>query len=212
MRHSLYEADHDDFRASVRTFVEKEIAPFHDQWERDSIVPREVWEKAGALGLLGFAVPEEYGGGGVDDFRFNVVLNEELTRVGGSGVSNIANAGLRRTTHVGSEAISGALDGLTGAAVESGINGTPFQPLSGMVGGALLGAGMSGVDEVTSTLLPPAADDGEEPPAPGVGASGPRTSTPALTTLPSARNRAPRGRSRSRAVTASASAVCISRS
>ena len=49
-------------------------------------MPRELWSKAGTLGLLGFMVPEEYGGGGVDDFRFNVVLNEELTRVGASGV------------------------------------------------------------------------------------------------------------------------------
>ena len=68
------------------TFCEKEIAPHHEQWEKDWIVPRELWTKAGELGLLGFMMPEEYGGGGIDDFRFNAVLAEEIVRVGGSGV------------------------------------------------------------------------------------------------------------------------------
>ena len=48
--------------------------------------PARVWTKAGELGLLGFMMPEEYGGGGVDDFRFNAILHEEITRVGASGV------------------------------------------------------------------------------------------------------------------------------
>ena len=86
MRPHLYEADHDDFRASVRTFVEKEIAPFHAQWEKDSIVPREVWLAGGAQGLLGIDQDERYGGGGVRDFRYQAVLAEEMVRVGASGV------------------------------------------------------------------------------------------------------------------------------
>ena len=86
MKRNIFEPDHDAFRETVRTFCEKEIAPNHEQWEKDSIVPRELWTKAGELGLLGFMMPEEYGGGGHDDFRFNVVLGEEITRVGGSGV------------------------------------------------------------------------------------------------------------------------------
>ncbi|MCZ2821171.1 MULTISPECIES: acyl-CoA dehydrogenase family protein [unclassified Modestobacter] len=86
MRHSLYEADHDDFRSSVRAFCEKEVAPFHDDWERAGIVPRELWTTAGAQGLLGIGVDERYGGGGVRDFRWSCVLSEELVRIGASGV------------------------------------------------------------------------------------------------------------------------------
>ncbi|GGF57502.1 putative acyl-CoA dehydrogenase [Marmoricola endophyticus] len=86
MQRSIFEADHDAFRESVRTFCEKEIEPHHAQWEKDQIVPREVWAKAGAQGLLGFMLPEEYGGGGVEDFRYNAVLDEEITRIGASGI------------------------------------------------------------------------------------------------------------------------------
>ena len=59
--------------------------PHHAQWEQDGIVPRELWLKAGEAGLLCFDVPEEYGGPGIDDFRFNVVLSDEQTRAGASG-------------------------------------------------------------------------------------------------------------------------------
>jgi alkylation response protein AidB-like acyl-CoA dehydrogenase len=86
MKRTIFEADHDAFRDTVRAFCEKEIAPHHEQWEKDSIVPREVWTKAGELGLLGFMMPEELGGGGIDDFRFNAILAEEIVRVGGSGI------------------------------------------------------------------------------------------------------------------------------
>ena len=63
-----------------RAFCDKEIVPHHDSWEEDGIVPREVWTAAGQQGVLGFMVPEEYGGGGVRDFRFNAVLSEEFGR------------------------------------------------------------------------------------------------------------------------------------
>jgi alkylation response protein AidB-like acyl-CoA dehydrogenase len=86
MRHSLYEADHEDFRQSVRAFLDKDVAPFHDDWERAGIVPRELWTAAGAQGLLGIAMDERFGGGGVRDFRFSCVLTEELARIGASGV------------------------------------------------------------------------------------------------------------------------------
>jgi alkylation response protein AidB-like acyl-CoA dehydrogenase len=86
MRRSLYEPDHDDFRASVRAFLDTTVAPFHDEWERAGIVPREVWTAAGEQGLLGIDMDERYGGGGVRDFRYNAVLDEELTRIGASGV------------------------------------------------------------------------------------------------------------------------------
>jgi len=83
---TIYEAEHEDFRTTVRSFMEKEVAPHHEEWEKDGIVPREVWTKAGEAGLLCFDVPEEYDGPGIDDFRFNAVLNEEVTRIGASGL------------------------------------------------------------------------------------------------------------------------------
>ncbi|HEU5144977.1 MAG TPA: acyl-CoA dehydrogenase family protein, partial [Dermatophilaceae bacterium] len=81
----IFEAEHEAFRQTVRSFIDKEITPFHDQWEKDGIVDRSVWTKAGALGLLCFDVPEEYGGAGVTDFRYNLVMAEELTRAGANG-------------------------------------------------------------------------------------------------------------------------------
>ncbi|CAM3307870.1 acyl-CoA dehydrogenase family protein [Nocardioides dubius] len=81
----IFEAEHEDFRKTVRTFFEREVVPFHDQWEKDGIVPRDLWLKAGAAGLLCFDVDEAFGGAGVDDFRYNVVLSEEQTRAGTAG-------------------------------------------------------------------------------------------------------------------------------
>jgi acyl-CoA dehydrogenase len=81
----LFTAEHEDFRKTARTFFEREVVPHHDQWEKDGIVPRELWLKAGEAGLLCFDVAEEYGGAGVADFRYNVILSEEQTRVGASG-------------------------------------------------------------------------------------------------------------------------------
>jgi alkylation response protein AidB-like acyl-CoA dehydrogenase len=82
---ALYTAEHEDFRKTARTFFEREVVPHHDEWEKDGIVPREVWTKAGEAGLLCFDVPEEYAGPGVDDFRYNVILTEEQARAGTSG-------------------------------------------------------------------------------------------------------------------------------
>ena len=86
MELSLYEADHEAFRDMVRSFVAKHVTPFHEQWEADGKVDRAVWLEAGKQGLLGLDIPEEYGGGGVRDFRYNAVLTEELMRVGATGV------------------------------------------------------------------------------------------------------------------------------
>ncbi|HRD60289.1 MAG TPA: acyl-CoA dehydrogenase family protein [Nocardioides sp.] len=85
-RPSIYEQEHEDFRATARAFLAKEVTPYHDAWEEAGQVDREVWTKAGAAGLLCFDVDEEYGGAGAKDFRFNVVLTEELSRAGASGV------------------------------------------------------------------------------------------------------------------------------
>jgi len=83
---TIFDADHDAFRDTVRSFCTKLVAPHYAEWEKAGIVPRELWRAAGSRGLLGFMVPEEYGGGGVRDFRYNAVLAEEFTRVGASGV------------------------------------------------------------------------------------------------------------------------------
>jgi len=72
------------FRASVRRFVEREVVPFHASWEEAGVVPRELWLKAGAEGMLCCTVPEKYGGLGLD-YLFNIVVYEELWRVGASG-------------------------------------------------------------------------------------------------------------------------------
>ena len=85
MPDDLYTSEHEDFRKTARTFYEREVVPHHDQWEKDGIVPRELWARAGEAGLLCFDVPEEYDGPGVTDFRYNVILSEEQTRAGVSG-------------------------------------------------------------------------------------------------------------------------------
>ena len=81
----LFETEHEDFRRSVRTFMAKDVQPYSEQWDADGIVPRELWIKAGEAGLLCFDVPTEYGGPGVDDFRYNVIVSEEQSRVGANG-------------------------------------------------------------------------------------------------------------------------------
>lgn len=86
MRDSELTPEHLDFRNMVREFVEREIVPFHADWERAGLVDREVWRSAGKLGLLGIDVPEEYGGGGVRDFRYQAIISEEIMRVGATGV------------------------------------------------------------------------------------------------------------------------------
>ncbi|MCY7396060.1 MAG: acyl-CoA dehydrogenase family protein [Nocardioides sp.] len=83
---SIYEQEHEDFRATARAFLASEVVPFHDQWEKDGQVSREVWRRAGALGLLCFDVDEAYGGAGIKDFRYHAVLAEEISKVGASGL------------------------------------------------------------------------------------------------------------------------------
>jgi alkylation response protein AidB-like acyl-CoA dehydrogenase len=86
MQRTIFTEEHDGFRDLVARFVADEVVPHHAEWERDGLVPRELWKKAGALGLLCTDVPTVYGGGGVADFRYNVIVTEELAKVGASGV------------------------------------------------------------------------------------------------------------------------------
>ena len=81
---TVFSSEHDLFRDTVRRFIEAEIVPYHRQWEKDGIVPRELWLKAGEAGLLLCSIPDEYGGGG-GDFGHNAVVIEELARVNASG-------------------------------------------------------------------------------------------------------------------------------
>jgi alkylation response protein AidB-like acyl-CoA dehydrogenase len=86
MQRALYEPEHEAFRETVRTFLDKQVVPHHKEWEQAGVVDRSVWTEAGKQGLLGTDVPEQYGGGGIRDFRYNCVVSEELTRAGASGV------------------------------------------------------------------------------------------------------------------------------
>ena len=83
-----YDDDHRAFADAFRAFAEKVVAPHYLDWERNGLTPREVFQEAGRGGFLGMAVPEQYGGGGVADFRFNQVLDEQIAIAGitGSGL------------------------------------------------------------------------------------------------------------------------------
>ena len=78
MNRNIFEQHHALFRDSFRRFVAEEIVPHHEQWEQDGEVSRDVWKKAGEYGFLCMAVPEQYGGVGTEDFRFNTIITEEL--------------------------------------------------------------------------------------------------------------------------------------
>jgi len=84
IKRNLFSEEHEMFRDTVRKFIDREIRPYHEQWEKDGIVPREVWLKAGEAGLLCCTVPEEYGGLGLD-YLFDVVVFEEMARCGYTG-------------------------------------------------------------------------------------------------------------------------------
>jgi acyl-CoA dehydrogenase len=80
MRRDLFTADHESFREFVRDFVAKDVVPHYADWEHAGRLPREVFARLGALGVLGMAIPAEYGGAGLRDYRYNVVLQEEAAR------------------------------------------------------------------------------------------------------------------------------------
>ncbi|MDT0261923.1 acyl-CoA dehydrogenase family protein [Jatrophihabitans lederbergiae] len=93
MQRKHFDSDHLAFGDAVRTFIAKEMLPDYTSWERAGLAPRELFSAAGANGFLGMQIPEEYGGGGVTDFRFNQVLGEELMLAG------VGGAGLGVTLH-----------------------------------------------------------------------------------------------------------------
>jgi alkylation response protein AidB-like acyl-CoA dehydrogenase len=81
----IFTEEHVAFRDLVRSFIAKEVAQQHEQWERDGMVSRDVWLAAGRAGLLGIEIDEKYGGGGSQDYRYYVILGEELARAGAHG-------------------------------------------------------------------------------------------------------------------------------
>jgi len=82
MRRTIFTEEHAMFRDAFRHFVEMEMVPYNEQWEKDGMVSREVWLKAGQQGFLGMSVPEEYGGAGANDFRYSAIFAEETVRAG----------------------------------------------------------------------------------------------------------------------------------
>lgn len=80
MRRLLFEKDHEDFRQLIRDFIAREVTPHYDQWMKDGVVPRDLYRQLGKIGAMGFPIPEEYGGAGLSDYRYNAVLQEESAR------------------------------------------------------------------------------------------------------------------------------------
>jgi len=93
MRRTIFTGDHELFRQSVRTFIEREVTPNFERWDRDGIVDRELFTSAGAAGFLAMDAPEAFGGGGVEDFRYNAIISEEFA------YSGAAPAGIGITLH-----------------------------------------------------------------------------------------------------------------
>jgi len=87
VRRTIFTDEHEQFRQLVRTFLEKECVPHTAEWLEAGVVSREAWRKAGELGLLGWMVPEEYGGLGIRDFRYSVVIAEEIAATGTQGIA-----------------------------------------------------------------------------------------------------------------------------
>ncbi|MCK9903324.1 acyl-CoA dehydrogenase [Parafrankia colletiae] len=93
-RRSLYDEEHEEFRSTVRAFVDKYAKPNAERWQAEGKVDRWLFQEAGNAGVLGFNIPEEHGGGGSRDFRFNAIFAEELARhpvsdgMAGIGLSN----------------------------------------------------------------------------------------------------------------------------
>ena len=87
MESRFYDPVHEEFRASVREFVKREVVPNSDEWEKDGHIDAQLWPIAGTQGLIGLAVPEQYGGSGVSDYRFRCVVCEELANEGAASVN-----------------------------------------------------------------------------------------------------------------------------
>ncbi|MGW1280401.1 acyl-CoA dehydrogenase family protein [Streptomyces tsukubensis] len=80
MKRSIYTEEHEAFRAMIRDFIAKEVEPHFAQWEQDNLVDRDLFRKLGALGVMGFDIPEEYGGAGETSYKYQAIITEESAR------------------------------------------------------------------------------------------------------------------------------------
>ena len=85
---TIFDETHDQFRAAFRGWLDDRVVPNHEEWERDGITPRDLWFDAGKQGFLGLTVPESYGGGGTNDYRFASIMTEEIGTTGVIGSGN----------------------------------------------------------------------------------------------------------------------------
>ena len=90
MRRTVFNEDHEEFRKMLRSFIDSEVVPQYNEWFEEGLVPRDFYYKLAELGLFGIEVPEEYGGAGIDSFKYAAIQYEETARAGvtfgGSGV------------------------------------------------------------------------------------------------------------------------------
>ncbi|WP_137726142.1 acyl-CoA dehydrogenase family protein [Prescottella subtropica] len=107
MQRNFFEPDHEAYRETVREFLAREIEPHYDRWEEDRIVDRSAWLAAGKAGILGLAVPEEFGGSSVTDYRFRCVVVEEVARTAttsfGSGINTQDDIVTPYIAHLGTD-------------------------------------------------------------------------------------------------------------
>ena len=89
MERQLFTADHEAYREVVRAFIAREVMPNLDRWDNDRLIDRAVWSAAGKHGIIGIGAPEEYGGGGQPDFRYRVIVSDELGKAGATALAGV---------------------------------------------------------------------------------------------------------------------------
>ncbi|MDX1872910.1 acyl-CoA dehydrogenase family protein [Mycolicibacterium sp. 120266] len=94
MRRTVFTEEHDDFRSMIRAFIESEVVPVYDKWFEEGIAPRDFYYKLGELGIFGIEIPTEYGGAGLDSYKFQAIITEECARAGVSFGGSSVHIGL----------------------------------------------------------------------------------------------------------------------
>ncbi|GAS95972.1 acyl-CoA dehydrogenase [Mycolicibacterium canariasense] len=94
MRRTVFTEEHEDFRSMIRAFIESEVVPVYDKWFEDGIAPRDFYYKLGELGIFGIEIPTEYGGAGLDSYKFQAIITEECARAGVSFGGSSVHVGL----------------------------------------------------------------------------------------------------------------------
>ncbi|HJN53586.1 MAG TPA: acyl-CoA dehydrogenase family protein, partial [Flavobacteriaceae bacterium] len=81
---NYFSEEHEMFRKSLKDFLNREVKPNLNQWEKEGKIPKQIWKKMGKMGFLGLSFPEKYGGSNLD-FFFEVVLSEEIAKLNSGG-------------------------------------------------------------------------------------------------------------------------------